>query len=50
MIKIEVSDQIMIPDQIDHLPPGMLAYLMKTNRFKMSDFGVDAKKFKIDKK
>ena len=33
IIEIEQSDQIKIPDRIDHLPPEMLKYLMKIGRF-----------------
>ena len=32
-IAIEDSENIHIPDQIDHLPPDMLRHLMKIKRF-----------------
>lgn len=33
IVQIEEADSILIPEQIEHLPPAMLSYLMNIKRF-----------------
>lgn len=38
IIKIEDSDQILVPARIDHLPPDMTSHLVNIKRFAVNDF------------
>ena len=35
IVQIEEADSILIPDQIEHLPPAMLLHLLNIKRFKV---------------
>ena len=38
LTKIEDAEHILIPDQIDHLPPDMSSYLLQIKRFQQENF------------